>query len=113
MGRTVLYASSPRDSSILNLVVCIAGIYVCYLSYGIFQEKMYAHPHSPHRLYHLKALTFMLCRRQLHVPVAERRQVHGHALHAVRAVRDQLAGGVRGHVRVEARARACRWRPSR
>jgi hypothetical protein len=42
MGRTVLYASSPRDSSILNLVICIAGIYTCYLSYGIFQEKMYA-----------------------------------------------------------------------
>lgn len=43
MGRTVLYASSPRDSSILNLAVCIAGIYTCYLSYGIFQEKIFTY----------------------------------------------------------------------
>ncbi|KAL3666448.1 hypothetical protein V7S43_008696 [Phytophthora oleae] len=43
MGRTVLYASSPRDSSILNLLICIAGIYTCYLSYGIFQEKIFTY----------------------------------------------------------------------
>ncbi|KAG2806371.1 hypothetical protein PC129_g16733 [Phytophthora cactorum] len=43
MGRTVLYASSPRDSSILNLLICIGGIYVCYLSYGIFQEKIFTY----------------------------------------------------------------------
>lgn len=36
-----------RDSSLLNLAVCIGGIYICYLSYGIFQEKMYAHGSAP------------------------------------------------------------------
>ena len=41
MGPTILHAPSPQDSSILNLFVCIGGIYVCYLSYGIFQENMY------------------------------------------------------------------------
>jgi hypothetical protein len=40
-------AAKPRsaaggDSSILNLLICISGIYICYLSYGIFQEKMCA-----------------------------------------------------------------------
>lgn len=36
----VLHAGSSRDASLFNLGVCIAGIYICYLSYGIFQEKM-------------------------------------------------------------------------
>lgn len=52
MGRTVLYASSPRDSSILNLAICIAGIYTCYLSYGIFQEKMYVTFPTYSKLFH-------------------------------------------------------------
>lgn len=41
MAKPVLYAAGgARDSSITNLLVCIGGIYICYLSYGIFQEKM-------------------------------------------------------------------------
>lgn len=36
----VLHLGNTRDSSLLNLAVCIGGIYICYLSYGIFQEKM-------------------------------------------------------------------------
>lgn len=36
----VLHTGNSRDSSIANLSICIAGIYICYLSYGIFQEKM-------------------------------------------------------------------------
>lgn len=43
MAKPVLYSTGATrsDSSIVNLLVCIGGIYVCYLSYGIFQEKMY------------------------------------------------------------------------
>ncbi|GAB9471348.1 Drug/metabolite transporter [Globisporangium polare] len=39
----VLHTGSSRDSSIANLGICIAGIYVCYLSYGIFQEKIFTY----------------------------------------------------------------------
>lgn len=38
----VLHAPPARDNSVMNLAICIGGIYICYLSYGIFQEKMYA-----------------------------------------------------------------------
>lgn len=37
----VLHAPPARDNSVMNLAICISGIYICYLSYGIFQEKMY------------------------------------------------------------------------
>ncbi|CAH0475984.1 unnamed protein product [Peronospora belbahrii] len=46
MGRTVLYAPIPQGSSILNLAICIGGIYVCYLSYGIFQENIFTYRSS-------------------------------------------------------------------
>lgn len=41
----VLHAPSARDNSVMNLAICIGGIYICYLSYGIFQEKMYVPMH--------------------------------------------------------------------
>lgn len=34
---------STGNSSIVNLLVCISGIYICYLSYGIFQEKIFTY----------------------------------------------------------------------
>ncbi|KAI9911589.1 hypothetical protein PsorP6_009859 [Peronosclerospora sorghi] len=46
MGRSVLHASSPRDASLVHLAICIGGIYACYLSYGIFQEKIFTYRSS-------------------------------------------------------------------
>ncbi|KAJ0398330.1 hypothetical protein P43SY_000775 [Pythium insidiosum] len=36
-------SAGSTGSSISNLLVCIGGIYVCYLSYGIFQEKIFTY----------------------------------------------------------------------
>nr|CCA17649.1 Drug/Metabolite Transporter (DMT) Superfamily putat [Albugo laibachii Nc14] len=34
------------QTSIVDLLVCVGGIYICYLSYGIFQEKIFRYKDS-------------------------------------------------------------------
>lgn len=45
-------ASKPKPSSIripqeLQLVICALGIYICYLRYGILQERIFSTEHGP------------------------------------------------------------------
>ncbi|TMW65174.1 hypothetical protein Poli38472_009341 [Pythium oligandrum] len=39
----VAASGGSASSGIVNLAVCITGIYICYLSYGIFQEKIFTY----------------------------------------------------------------------
>ncbi|OQS03560.1 Drug/Metabolite Transporter (DMT) Superfamily [Thraustotheca clavata] len=46
-------------SSISHLAVCVSGIYVCYLSYGIFQEKIFKYRDADGNKF--TATLFLLC----------------------------------------------------
>lgn len=40
-------APKPRMRQELQLLICAAGIYLCYLRYGLLQERIYSHQHGP------------------------------------------------------------------
>ncbi|KDO33406.1 hypothetical protein SPRG_02213 [Saprolegnia parasitica CBS 223.65] len=59
MPLCISLAAMAASSSIAHLATCVGGIYVCYLSYGIFQEKIFKYRDADGAKF--TATLFLLC----------------------------------------------------